>query len=171
MNPFGGGEQAKSSRESDIVQLAAFRVGAEEYVLDIMRIREILRPPPITPVRKGPKFVEGVISLRGQVIPIIDLRRRFDLPADAHRLRKIIILLIDGRVVGLVVDGMTEVVRVPRGEIRAAPGLLGADRAPYFMGVVQYRGRTLILLNVKNIVGSEESIGIPSSADLGGGLP
>ncbi|HSI05258.1 MAG TPA: chemotaxis protein CheW [Myxococcota bacterium] len=163
-----GGESR--GRDSDIVQLAAFRVGSEEYVVDIMRVREILRPLPITRVRKGPKFVEGVISLRGQVIPIIDLRRRFDVPADDHRLRKILILMIDGRVLGLVVDGMTEVVRVPRGEIRAAPGLLGADRAPYFLGVVQYRGRTLILLNVKNIVASDEAIGAPTAAEIAEGL-
>ncbi len=157
-------------RDSDIVQLAAFRVGTEEYVVDIMRVREILRPLPITRVRKGPKFVEGVISLRGQVIPIIDLRRRFDVAADEHRLRKILILMIDGRVLGLVVDGMTEVVRVPRSEIRAAPGLLAADRAPYFLGVVQYRGRTLILLNVKNIVASEDAIGVPTAAEITEGL-
>lgn len=157
-------------RDGDIVQLAAFRVGTEEYVIDIMRVREILRPLPITKVRKGPRFVEGVISLRGQVIPIIDLRRRFDVPAEDHRHRKVIIMMIDGRVLGLVVDGMTEVVRVPRAEIRAAPGLLGADRAPYFLGVVQYRGRTLILLNVKNIVASDEDIGAPSSDEIAGML-
>jgi purine-binding chemotaxis protein CheW len=157
-------------RDSDIVQLAAFRVGTEEYVVDIMRVREILRPLPITRVRKGPKYVEGVISLRGQVIPIIDLRRRFDVPADEHHLRKVLILMIDGRVLGLVVDGMTEVVRVPRSEIRSAPGLLGADRAPYFLGVVQYRGRTLILLNVKAIVGSDEAIGAPTAAEIREGL-
>lgn len=170
MTAFTPGDNAKT-RDGDIVQLAAFRVGSEEYVVDIMRIREILRPVPVTRVRKGPKYVEGVIQLRGQVIPIIDLRRRFDVDAADHRLRKIIILMIDGRVVGLVVDGMTEVVRVPRGEIRAAPGLLGEDRAPYFLGVVQYRGRTLILLNVKNIVGSDEAIGAPTAAEIAEGLP
>jgi purine-binding chemotaxis protein CheW len=149
----------------DIVQLAAFTVGTEEYVVDIMRLREILRPMPITRVRKGPKFVEGVINLRGSVIPIIDLRRRFELPAEGHPLRKIVIVSIDGRVLGLVVDGVTEVVRVPRSSIRQAPGLLDGERAPYFLGVVGYRGRTLILLNVKNIVDSEESISLPAVGD------
>ena len=149
-------------RDNDIVQLAAFRVGTEEYVLDIMRVREILRPVAITPVRKGPRFVEGVISLRGQVIPIIDMRRRFDLACDNHPHRKIIILAIEGRVLGLMVDGVTEVVRVPRSEIRTAPGLLDTAHAPYFLGVVQYRGRTLILLNVKNIITSDDVINAPT---------
>ncbi|MBC7792221.1 MAG: chemotaxis protein CheW [Clostridia bacterium] len=171
---FGGQEPTPQPtslpRDTDIVQLAAFRVGAEEYVLDIMRVREILRPVQVTPVRKGPKYVEGVISLRGQVIPIVDMRRRFDVPADSHRHRKIIILVIEGRVLGLIVDGVTEVVRVPRSEIRSAPGLLTSDKAPYFLGVVQYRGRTLILLNVKSIISSDASIGVPSSAEIVEGL-
>ena len=82
-------------RDDGLVQLAAFRVGDEEYVIDIMRVREIIRPLPITSVRKGPKFVEGVINLRGAVIPIIDLRRRFDLPAEECPHRRIVIVMID----------------------------------------------------------------------------
>lgn len=151
------------AKTDDIVQLAAFRVGQEEYVVDIMRVREILRPMPITRVRKGPRFVEGVINLRGSVIPIIDLRRRFDLSAEEHPHRKIIILSIDGRVLGLMVDGVTEVVRVPRSAIREAPRLLESEEAPYFLGVVGYRGRTLILLNVKNIIESDDDIRAPSA--------
>lgn len=153
-------------RDVDIAQLTAFRVGSEEYVVDIMRVREILRPMPITRVRKGPRYLEGVINLRGSVIPIIDLRRRFDLPCEQSAHTKIIILSVDGRVVGLVVDSVTDVVRVPRSSIRPAPGLLEADRAPYFMGVVTYRGRTLILLNVKNVVGSDEPLEPPSADEL-----
>ena len=148
------------------VQLAAFRVGTEEYVVDIRRVREIIRIVPITAVRKGPKFVEGVINLRGSVIPIIDLRRRFDLPPSDATDRKIMIMVIEGRALGLMVDGVTEVARVPRSAIRAAPGLLAPGRAPYFLGVCTYRGRTLILLNVKNVVASDERIDVPSADAL-----
>src|SRR5262245_196071 len=93
------------SADSELVQLTAFSVGAEEYVIDIMRVREIIRPLPITRVRKGPRFVEGVINLRGEVIPIVDLRRRFDLPVEERTSSKVIILTVEARILGLVVDG------------------------------------------------------------------
>lgn len=160
---------AVDRREDSIVQLAAFRVGGEEYVVDIMRVREIIRPMAITPVRKGPRFVEGVISLRGAVIPIVDLRRRFDLPDAESPLRKIVIVMIEGRTVGLMVDSVTEVVRVSRSAIRAAPGLLEADRAPFFLGVCEYRGRTLVLLNVKKVISTDEPIELPAAAETAQG--
>ena len=147
-------------REEDIVQLAAFRVDSEEYVVDIMRVKQIIRPVKVTPVRKGPRFVEGVINLRGAVVPIVDMRKRFELPETEEASRKIIIMTIEGRSIGLMVDGVTEVVRVPRSSIRPAPGLLELDRAPYFLGVCHHRGRTLILLNVRNIIASDEAIDV-----------
>lgn len=155
-----------TSADHDIVQLCAFRVGAEEYVVDIMRVREILRPQPITRVRKGPQYVEGVINLRGAVIPIVDLRRRFDLPAEDHAQVKTVILGIEGRVVGLVVDAVTEVARVPRSAIRVAPGLLTPDRAPFFQGICHHRNRLLTLLNVKNIIATDEPIRAVVAAEL-----
>jgi purine-binding chemotaxis protein CheW len=148
------------SADDDIVQLAAFRVGDEEYVVDIMRVREIIRPPPVTQVRKGPKYVEGVISLRGSVIPIVDLRRRFEIGSAELPQRRIIIMIVEGRALGLMVDAVTEVVRVPRSSIRPAPGLLERNQAPYFLGVCHFRGRTLILLNVRNILATDEAIDV-----------
>lgn len=149
----------------DVVQLTAFRVGTEEYVLDIMRVREIIRPLPVTRVRKGPRYVEGVINLRGEVIPIVDLRRRFDLPVEDHAQRKIMILSIDGRVLGIIVDGVTEVVRIPKSAIRPAPGLFDLHQAPYFLGVCQFRGRTLLLLNVRNVVTSDDPIDVAGAVE------
>ncbi len=154
--------EALSNSTDEITQLTAFKVGDEEYVVDILRIREIIRPLPVTPVRRGPRFVEGVISLRGSVIPVVDMRRRFGLPpleSDSSK-RRVIILVIDGRVLGLIVDAVTEVVRVPKSSIRPAPGFLDADRAPYFMGVCHHKQRILILLNVRNVVESDEEINV-----------
>ena len=151
---------------TDIAQLTVFRVGGEEYVVDILRIREIIRPQPITPVRRGPKFVEGVINLRGSVIPVIDMRRRFGLTPDESLASKVMVMAVDGRTVGLIVDEVTDVVRVRRDVIRPAPGLLGGDRAPFFLGVCHYQGRTLILLNVRQIVVSDEEIELPTAANL-----
>ena len=153
-----------------IVQLTAFCVGEEEYVVDILRIREIIRPLPITPIRKGPKYVKGVISLRGSVIPIIDLRHRFGLPETKSKRGRIMIMSIDGRVLGLIVDSVNEVVRVPRGDIRAARGILEGEQAPYFMGVVHWEGRMLILLNMRAIVGTDDDIAPPSAGELSEGI-
>ncbi len=157
----------------EIVQLTAFKVGDEEYVVDILRIREIIPPKPITPVRRGPKFVEGVISLRGAIIPVVDMRRRFGVPIteDDERRERVIILVIDSRVVGLIVDNVTEVVRVPRTQIRPAPGLLADEQAPFFMGVCHYKGRVLILLNVRSVVESEEEIDVLDAHELVSVLP
>ncbi|MEC9465368.1 MAG: chemotaxis protein CheW [Myxococcota bacterium] len=156
------------THHDNIVQLTAFKVGDEEYVVDILRIREIIRPQPVTPVRRGPRFCEGVITLRGSVIPVVDMRRRFGLPPleSESSKRRVIILVIDGRVLGLMVDAVTEVVRLPRTLIRPAPGLLDHEKAPYFMGVCNYRERLLILLNVRSIVESDDDIDLLSPEAL-----
>ena len=156
------------THHDNIVQLTAFKVGDEEYVVDILRIREIIRPQPVTPVRRGPRFCEGVITLRGSVIPVVDMRRRFGLPPleSESSKRRVIILVIDGRVLGLMVDAVTEVVRLPRTLIRPAPGLLDQEKAPYFMGVCNYRERLLILLNVRSIVESDDDIDLLSPEAL-----
>ena len=162
--------EIENSPVDEITQLTAFKVGDEEYVVDILRIREIIRPLPVTPVRRGPRFVEGVISLRGSVIPVVDMRRRFGLPpleSDSSK-RRVIILVIDGRVLGLIVDAVTEVVRVPKSSIRPAPGFLDADRAPYFMGVCHHKQRILILLNVRNVVESDEDINVMTPGQIMG---
>jgi purine-binding chemotaxis protein CheW len=148
--------------EDPIVQLAAFRVGGEEYVVDIMRVREIIRPQVLTPVRKGPRFVEGVLNLRGAVIPVVDLRRRFDLPPSEAPGRKIVILAVQARIIGLMVDNVTEVVRVPKSSIRPAPGLLDPRAAPFFLGVCHHKGRTLVLLNIRNVVAHDGPIPTPN---------
>ena len=155
---------------NEIVQLAAFRVGNEEYVVDIKRVREIIRAQTLTAIRRGPVYVEGVLNLRGAVIPVIDMRRRFDLPEVTMPGRKIIILMVQGRTLGLIVDAVTEVVRVPFGSMQPAPGLLGPDRAPFFSGVCHYKNRTLILLNIKNVVATDAAIKPPDAPYVGSSL-
>lgn len=156
----------QSQRDDPIVQLAAFRVGAEEYVIDIMRVRTLLRPMQVTPVRKGPRYVEGVINLRGTVIPLVDMRRRFDLPPADHTLGKIIVMSVASRIVGLKVDSVTDVVRIPRSSIRPAPEFFAGGQAPFFMGICHYKSRTLVLLNVKNILGRDDPIELPNPSLL-----
>jgi purine-binding chemotaxis protein CheW len=144
----------------DLVQLATFTVGSEAYALDIMRIKEIIQPQKITPVPKVPPFIEGVIELRGAILPVVDLRKRFDLPATpATRATKYVIVAIEGRIVGLVVDAVGEVLRVGRGEISPTPPLQG-DAAQYFAGVCRHAGRILLMLDLDRILTSSEKISL-----------
>jgi purine-binding chemotaxis protein CheW len=135
------GAEARAAQAEDALQLVAFHAGGGEYALDIMRIKEIVNPVRITPVPKAPSFVEGVIELRGAILPIIDLRKRFELHvAPPSRTTKFIITGVDvgGKrmIVGLVVDGVSEPMRVARADVRPAPALAHGDAA-YFVGVVR----------------------------------
>jgi purine-binding chemotaxis protein CheW len=151
-----------------LIQLATFLVGSEEYALDIMRIKEIIHPLKITPVPKVPRFIEGVVELRGAIIPIVDLRKRFDLPMTPQtRSSKYIIVGIEGRIVGLVVDGVGEVLRIGRADVRATPMLEG-DAAQYFQGVCHHGGRIIFVLDIDKVLSSQEKITLAGLTRSGG---
>lgn len=142
-----------------LAQLCTFRVGGEDYALDIMRVREIIHPLPITPVPRAPASVEGVIRLRGDVIPVLDARKRLALPVTppTRKTRFLVVKVAGGRI-ALVVDEVREVLRLPRSEIRPAPAF-GAPGTPrFFLGVcggegAPGRGTALrLLLNVKALL-------------------
>ena len=136
-----------------IVQMAAFRVGAEDYVIDIMRIKEIVNPLKITPVHDNTGLLEGVINLRSVIIPVIDLRKRLNLPEqEDSRRTKYIIATVGNRLVGFRVDEVLEVVRMPRSQIRPAPQLFDQREPGLFLGVCQYGERLLLLLNLKKVL-------------------
>ncbi len=123
-------------------ELCAFRVGDEEYAIDLRRIREILQPLPVTPVPRAPEFIEGVMDLRGEVVPVVDVRERLGLgaPADAAK-AKLLVVNVAGRVLALRVDAVLEVVRLPRSAIGPPPPLFLAGGPRLFLGVC--RGREL----------------------------
>src|SRR5207237_570202 len=124
----GGARERAQVSSGGILQLAVFRIGDREYALDIMRIKEIIRPLPITPVPKAPPFIEGVVELRGAIIPMLDLRKRFEVPATSpSRTTKYIVVGVEGRIIGLVVDAVSEVIRVQRDEVRPAPSMVSAE--------------------------------------------
>lgn len=155
---FAANERARGRVE--LTQLVAFGVGGGDYALDIMRIKEIINPVAVTPMPKAPPFVEGVIELRGAILPLIDVRKRFDLAATAPtRATKYLIVSTDvGEariIVGLVVDRVSEPLRVPKSEIKPAPQLSTAEQA-YFTGVVHHNGRMLMVLDVDALLSSAE---------------
>lgn len=141
------------------IQLACFRVGSEIYALDILRIKEIIRPQKLTPVPKAPPFVEGVINLRGVVIPVVDLRKRFDRAAgNDGRKTRIIISALSGKIIGLMVDEVSEVRRYSRQEIQPAPQFLAGKGAEFFLGVCRREEDLVMVLNLEKILSTDEKI-------------
>jgi purine-binding chemotaxis protein CheW len=139
------------------LQVACFHVGTEEFGLDIMRIKEIINPVHITPVPRAPAFVEGIVELRGAFLPVVDLRKRFEKAATPlTRESKYVIVAIDQRIVGLIVDRVAEVKRIEREQIRPAPFVLGAGEARFFCGVVSFDGRVVMLIDLDEVLSAGE---------------
>jgi len=134
MSPLG---RQLAGADDAVVELVAFRIGSEEYVVDVRRVREVVPPLPIRRMPRIPDFLEGVVDLRGEVLPVVDVRRRFGLHAGTPtRKTKLMVVEMAGTPVGLVVDAVLEVLRVPRSAIRPAPPLAGRDAPGLFLGVV-----------------------------------
>ena len=122
--------------DDERLQLVTFSIGDEEFGVDILKVQEIIRTMEITRVPRAPEFVEGVINLRGKVIPIIDLRCRFNLKPrhhDSHT--RIIVIEITQMVVGFVVDAVSEVLRIPVDTVEPAPSVVAGLDSDYISGV------------------------------------
>ncbi len=140
------------------LQLVIFRLAKEEYGLPITKVQEINRLVPITKLPQTPSFMEGIINLRGRIIPVIDLRKRFSLPANEQSEdNRIIIVEVNGQTVGIIVDAVTEVVRLAGASIEPPPPTFILD-AQYIHGVGKLDERLLILLDIDKILTSQEEI-------------
>lgn len=143
----------KDLDSKEVLQLVTFRLGNEEFSLDILRVQEIIRHMDLTRVPRTPEFVEGVINLRGRVIPVLDLRKRFGLPADEKTNEtRIIVVDVDNRTVGLKVDAVSEVLRLPADTVEPPPAIVTGAESDYIKGVGKLDGRLLILLDVEKIL-------------------
>lgn len=138
-------------------QLVSFLLGGEEYAVDIGFVQEIIRMQEITRVPEAPEFVEGVINLRGRVIPVLDLRKRFRLPASDDRGKmRIVVVATSGRMVGLIVDAVREVLTLPASAIEPAPPVVSGIGKEYLRGIGKRKDRLLILLDLTRILSSAE---------------
>jgi purine-binding chemotaxis protein CheW len=145
-------------RDIQEIQVACFRLGEDLYAIDIMRIKEIIRPLKLTVLPKFPAFVEGIVNLRGTVIPVVDLRKRFDLPAIEESLNtRLLIVSLAGRAVGLVVDEVTEVVTVSVKDIKPPPDLGSGIGSEYLIGVCLVNEGMIMLLNIDLLLSSQEA--------------
>ena len=144
--------QAETLQQQDEQQLVVFDLSTESYGVDIGEVREIIRLQEITKVPRTPEFVEGVINLRGGVIPVIDLRKRFDLPiADETRDNRIVVVDI-----GVIVDAVTEVLRLSIGSIEPPASVITTAESEYLLGIAKLDDRLIILLDLKQVLTEAE---------------
>lgn len=138
-------------------QLVVFDLNEEAYGVDIGAVREIIRMQEITKVPRTPEFIEGVINLRGKVIPVIDLRARFSMPSteqtDEHR---IVVVDVEGQDIGMVVDSVTEVSRVPQSSIEPPSAVITTDDSGYLTGIVKTDEKLIILLDIARVISADE---------------
>lgn len=156
-------EQVINTQQQEL-QLVVFNLGQEEYGLPITKVQEINRLAPITKLPQAPSFMEGVINLRGRVIPVIDLRKRFQLTiGDYTDDTRVIIVEVSGQTVGIIVDAVTEVIRLSSSSIEPPPPAFILD-AQYIHGVGKFDDRLLILLDMDKILSSQEEIALRQMA-------
>ncbi|MCL2766206.1 MAG: chemotaxis protein CheW [Peptococcaceae bacterium] len=141
-------------------QLVAFQLSGQAYGVDIASVFEIIRVSRITTVPRTQHFVEGVINLRGKIIPVIDLCKRFNLPqSEKTNDSRIIIVEVEGNTIGMVVDGVSEVLRIQADSIEPPPPMIHGIDAAYLRGISIIEGVLTILLNLEKVlygIGSED---------------
>ncbi|HDL08763.1 MAG TPA: purine-binding chemotaxis protein CheW [Desulfobacteraceae bacterium] len=152
-------ERDDQSEEEKLLQLVGFTIGKEQFGVDILMVQEIIRKAPITSIPDSPGFIEGVINLRGNIIPVIDLRKRLNLfhSKNQNDGSWIIILNIEKRVTGFIVDSVTEVLKIRKDTIKPPPDIVVAGlKSQYISGVCKLDKGLLILLNFNRILLVEE---------------
>ena len=148
----------KKTQARQEVQVVGFYLGTDEYAININNVREINAMVEIRKIPKAPPFVEGVIVLRGHVIPIIDLRKRFEMSSGIeHSAAKILIVEFQKQDLGMIVDNVSEVFRLNSSQIEPAPALFhGNISSQYIQGVGKLDNRIIVLLDVEKLLSGEE---------------
>lgn len=135
------------------LQVVGFRIGSETFGLPISLVREIVRVPEITSVPNAPDYIEGVINLRGRIIPVVDLRKRFrEKVGPPNKKNRIVVVELEQRLIGLLVNTASEVLRIPPADIEPPHSVFQEGELSYITGVGKYRGRLVILLDLNKIL-------------------
>jgi len=154
---------AFSAQTGELLQLVSFNIGSEEFGVDILKVQEINRMVEITRVPQAPPYVEGVINLRGKVIPIVDLRKRFNMEEKEYdKNTRIVVVDISGTIMGMVVDSVSEVLRLPSNTIEPPPEIVANINSEYIKGVAKLEDRLLIFLDLSKVIDVNEMSGVTS---------
>ncbi|MCU7492886.1 MAG: purine-binding chemotaxis protein CheW [Ignavibacteria bacterium] len=147
----------KAENKDEILQLVSFKIGNEEFGVNILKVQEIIRMIEITQMPNSPEFVDGVINLRGRVIPVISLRKKLGLQRIEHdRNSRTIVVEICGRTVGFIVDSVSEVLRIPVNITEAPPAIAAGINSDYITSIARLEDRLLILLDLEKALLGEE---------------
>lgn len=140
-----------------ILQLVTFTLEKEEYAVDILSVQEINRITEITRVPNAPDYVEGVINLRGKVIPVVNLRKKFGLDnRETDDSSRVIIMDIQGVTYGLVVDSVSEVLRIPSNIVEPPPPMASSTSSMFIKGIAKLENRLIILIDINKFLGQQE---------------
>lgn len=135
------------------LHIVGFRVGRETFGVPIGLVHEIVRVPDITNVPDSPGYVEGVINLRGKIVSVVDLRKRFgEKTITAHKKNRILVAEVEGKMVGLIVDAASEVIKIPESEVELPPSVFEEGELNYVTGVGKLHGRLVILIDLSKIL-------------------
>jgi purine-binding chemotaxis protein CheW len=138
-------------------QVVGFRIGNETYGVRIGSVREIVRVPEITIVPNAPEAIEGVINLRGKIIPVMDLRRRFgNVSVQPDKKNRILVVELESRLLGLIVSSASEVLKIPPSEIEPPGTVFAEGESSYVTGVGKLKGRLIILLDIARLLRQPE---------------
>lgn len=138
-------------------EFLTFRLGSEEYGMDILKVQEIRGYDSITQIANAPEFIKGVVNLRGIIVPIIDMRIKFEIgSAKYDQFTVVIILNVSGRVMGIVVDGVSDVISLDLDQMRATPEFGSVIDTEYIMGLGTVGERMLILIDIEKLMGSAD---------------
>ena len=144
----------------DDVQVVTFRVGRQEFAFDILEVERILRYSPPSPLPKAPQFLEGVMPYGETAVPVIDLRKRFELDAPIREETRVMVLELEKQRVAVLVDEVREVLRVDSTTIAPPGPVVSGLAAVYIAGIISKPERTIILLNARKLLSSSERLAL-----------
>jgi purine-binding chemotaxis protein CheW len=151
-------KQSNRDRET-LEQIITFKVAKENYGVEIQMVKEVLRQREITRLPKAPAFVKGVINLRGDVIPVIDLREKFGFEEEEYTDKtRVIVVEVDQKSIGMIVDSVSHVVRLAESQIEPPPALVGGVSSEFIRGVGKFDDRLVVLLNINKILTMDEKM-------------
>ncbi len=155
----------EKSKSSEILQLVSFRVNKEEYAVDILKVKEIIKVINITQVPNTEEFIEGVINLRGSIIPVVALRTKLGMPKkEPDKDTRIIVVEIDDKVIGFIVDAVNEVLRISSDVTEKTPEFISNINMEFISSVAKLENRLLILLDLDKIFSVKEKSALENAA-------
>jgi len=150
---FEDGFEVGEEVDENIIKLLCFKLADEEYAIDIMSMKEIVKLKEFTEVPRSPDFITGIISLRGVIVPIFDLRKRLGLKAKEYDRDTRIVIATDGnKNWGMIVDSVIQVIRIPEDSIEPTPSIISGISAEFISGIGKYENKFVIIMNIINVL-------------------